>query len=133
MAHHDFPGIKSHADLDLNAMRATDLFAIVTDALLHRQGRVAGADRMVLMRDRRAEQSHDAIAHHLIDGPLIAVDRRHHPFQHGVEEQAGLLGVAVSQHFMEPFRSAKSTVTCLRSPSSMFREVRIFSARWLGV
>jgi putative ABC transport system substrate-binding protein len=34
---------------------------------------------------------------------------------------------------MDPFRSAKSTVTCLRSPSRALFEVRIFSARCLGV
>src|SRR6266481_541198 len=34
---------------------------------------------------------------------------------------------------IEPFTSANSTVTCLRSPSRALREVRIFSARCLGV
>src|SRR5262245_17730167 len=34
---------------------------------------------------------------------------------------------------MEPFRSAKRTVTCLRSPSSAALDMRIFSARCLGV
>src|SRR5713101_3478101 len=34
---------------------------------------------------------------------------------------------------IEPFRSAKSTVTCLRSPSRAALEVRIASARCLGV
>src|SRR5712692_9163403 len=34
---------------------------------------------------------------------------------------------------IEPLRSAKRTVTCLRSPSSAALEVRIFSARCLGV
>jgi hypothetical protein len=34
---------------------------------------------------------------------------------------------------MEPLRSAKSTVTCFRSPSNALFEVRIFSARCLGV
>src|SRR5215831_4946817 len=34
---------------------------------------------------------------------------------------------------IEPFRSANSTVTCLRSPSSAVLDVRIFSARCLGV
>jgi hypothetical protein len=33
----------------------------------------------------------------------------------------------------EPLRSAKSTVTCLRSPSSAAFDVRIFSARCFGV
>src|SRR6266508_2812987 len=34
---------------------------------------------------------------------------------------------------VEPLRSANSTVTCLRSPSIAAFEVRIFSARCLGV
>src|SRR5262245_32075924 len=34
---------------------------------------------------------------------------------------------------IEPLRSANSTVTCLRSPSRAALEVRIFSARCLGV
>src|SRR5262245_11866985 len=34
---------------------------------------------------------------------------------------------------MDPLRSAKRTVTCLRSPSRAALEVRIFSARCLGV
>src|SRR5215470_9498358 len=34
---------------------------------------------------------------------------------------------------IEPLRSAKSTVTCLRSPSRADLEVRIFSARCFGV
>src|SRR5712691_11024164 len=34
---------------------------------------------------------------------------------------------------IEPFMSAKSTVTCLRSPSSAALEVRIFSAMCFGV
>src|SRR6266568_3383387 len=39
----------------------------------------------------------------------------------------------LSASSIEPFTSAKSTVTCLRSPSRAGREVRIFSARCLGV
>src|SRR5438445_3410279 len=34
---------------------------------------------------------------------------------------------------MEPFMSANSTVTCLRSPSRALFEMTIFSARCLGV
>jgi hypothetical protein len=51
-----------------------------------------------------AEQRHNPIAHHLIDGPLIAVDRRHHAFQHRAEELAVLLGVAIGQHFHGAFQ-----------------------------
>src|SRR4029450_6069541 len=42
-------------------------------------------------------------------------------------------GSRSASSFIEPLRSAKSTVTCLRSPSSAALEVRIFSARCLGV
>ena len=46
---------------------------------------------MVLVRDRRAEQRHDPIAHHLVHGAFVAVNRLHHYFEHGVQELAGLL------------------------------------------
>jgi predicted ATPase len=42
-------------------------------------------------------------------------------------------GPTSSARSIEPFTSAKSTVTCFRSPSSALREVRIFSARCFGV
>src|SRR5438552_18522187 len=42
-------------------------------------------------------------------------------------------GSSCSASSIEPFTSAKSTVTCLRSPSSALRARRIFSARCRGV
>src|SRR5262245_35399216 len=42
-------------------------------------------------------------------------------------------GSTFSPRSIEPLRSAKSTVTCFRSPSRAEREVRIFSARCFGV
>src|SRR5262249_17208432 len=42
-------------------------------------------------------------------------------------------GSTCSARSIDPFTSAKSAVTCLRSPSSALRDVRIFSARCLGV
>src|SRR5438132_180975 len=42
-------------------------------------------------------------------------------------------GSRSASNSIEPLRSAKRTVTCLRSPSSEALEVRIFSARCLGV
>ena len=52
---------------------------------------------MVLEGERRAEESHDAVAHHLVHRALVAVHGLHHLFQHGVEETLGVLGVAVRQ------------------------------------
>src|SRR5215470_16775948 len=42
-------------------------------------------------------------------------------------------GSRSARNSIDPLSSAKSTVTCLRSPSSARRDVRIFSARWRGV
>jgi hypothetical protein len=61
------------------------------------------------------------------------MDGVHHELEHWVEELARLLGIAVGQQPIEPFRSAKRTVTCLRSPSRALFKVRIFSARCFGV
>jgi hypothetical protein len=47
----------------------------------------------------RAEQRHDAVAHHLVHRTLVAMDRLHHPFQDRIENLARLLGVAVGQEF----------------------------------
>ncbi len=33
----------------------------------------------------------------LVDGALVAVDRLHHPLEHGIEELARLLGIAVGE------------------------------------
>ena len=52
---------------------------------------------MVLVGERRAEQRHDAVAHDLVHGALVAVHRLHHALEHRIEERARLLGVAVGE------------------------------------
>ena len=76
---------------------ALDLVRVLLDRLLHPERGVAGAHGVVLVGERRAEERHDPVAHHLVDGALVAVDGLHHPLEHGVEELAGLLGVAVGE------------------------------------
>src|SRR5262245_5494856 len=49
------------------------------------------------MSERRAEERHDAVAHDLIDGALVVMDRFHHPFEDRVEKLAGLLGISVDE------------------------------------
>ena len=70
----------------------------------------------------------------LADGGVVHVeivaDGPHHDLSR-VEADADLHLSASNS--MEPLRSAKSTVTCLRSPSMAALEVRIFSARCGGV
>jgi hypothetical protein len=91
--------VEANPDLHLNAMSAAHFFAVATDGLLHGQRRIAGPDGMVFVRNWRPKQGHNAIAHDLIHGPLIAVHGGHHALQHRIEELTGLLWVAVRQQF----------------------------------
>ncbi len=78
-------------------MRAEDTLRVLRDRLLHPQRRVARPHGVVLVGERRAEQRHDPIAHHLVDGAFVAVDGFHHPLEHGIEQLARFLGVAISE------------------------------------
>ena len=59
------------------------------------------------MPDRRAEEGHDPVAHHLVHGALVVVDGLHHAFKDRVEELPGLLGVAVGEQFHGPLQVAE--------------------------
>jgi hypothetical protein len=52
---------------------------------------------VVLVGERGTEQGHDAVTHDLVDGALVTMHRLDHARQHGVEQPARLLGVAVGQ------------------------------------
>jgi hypothetical protein len=82
--------------------------------------------------DRRPEQGHDAVAGVLVDRPLEAV-RRRRGCGSIIGRSCQPSSPSFSESSVEPAMSAKSTVTCLRSPSRAEREVRMRSARCLGV
>ena len=90
-------GIQAHAYADRDAVLSPDALGVPLHRLLHAERGVAGADGVVLVRQRRAEEGHDAIAHHLVHRPLVAVDGRHHVLDDGIEELARLLGVAIGE------------------------------------
>jgi len=52
---------------------------------------------VVLMGQRRAEERHDPVAHHLVHRALVAVDGLHHQREDGIENLARLLGIAVGE------------------------------------
>jgi hypothetical protein len=79
------------------------LLGVLLDRFLHPQRRVAGTHRVVLVGDGRAEQRHNAVAHDLIDGPLVAVDGVHHPAEHGVQDAASIFGIAVGEQLHRAF------------------------------
>ena len=51
---------------------------------------------IVAVRDRRAEQGHDGIAHVLIDGPAVGADDAVNRCEQAAEHRVGLFGPAVA-------------------------------------
>jgi hypothetical protein len=91
------PGVEPDPDLDLHAVRAARVLRVALERFLHPEGGVAGADRVVLVGERRAEERHDAVAHHLVHCALVVMHRRHHAFEDGIEDLTRLLGVTIRQ------------------------------------
>ena len=98
------PELRPDPDLHVESLLAPQLLGIPADGVLHRQGRVAGPHRVVLVRQRRAEERHDPVAQHLVHRALVAVDGLHQPFQDGVEQTPRLLRIAVSQELHRPLQ-----------------------------
>ena len=96
-AHDHLAGVQPDPDLHIEPLSLAQLLGIAADGVLHAQRGIAGAHGMIFMGERRPKQGHDAVAHDLVDRPLVAVDGLHHPLEHRVEELPGLLGVAVGQ------------------------------------
>jgi hypothetical protein len=95
--HHDLARVQPDADLDVHAVGMTRVLRVALDELLHPERRIAGPDGVILMGERGAEERHDPVAHDLVHRPLVPVDGLHHPFQHGIEDVPGLLGIAIGQ------------------------------------
>ena len=96
-AHHDLARVEAEPDLDRSAFRAVNVFRVLLHRFLHPQRRVARPHGVILVGERRAEQRHDPVAHHLVDRALVAVDGLHHVLEDGVEELPRLLGISVGQ------------------------------------
>jgi hypothetical protein len=96
-AHDDLTGVQADADLDDGPVRSSHLVRVLLHALLHAERRIAGTHGVVLVSEWRAEERHDAVAHHLVDRALVAVDRLHHPLEDWIEEFARLLGVTIGE------------------------------------
>jgi hypothetical protein len=104
---HDVSSIQPDADLHGHAMAALHLGGVLLHRGLHGQGGIAGPHRMVLMRQGRTKQRHDAITHDLVHGAFVAMHGVHHALQHRIEELAGLLRVTVRQQLHRAFQIGK--------------------------
>ena len=94
-ADHDFAGVEPDPDLHGHAVRAPRLLGVSIDGFLHAERGITGADGVVFVRDRRAEQCHDPVAHHLVHRALVVVNGVHHVCEDRVEDLARLLRIAV--------------------------------------
>jgi hypothetical protein len=95
--HHDVARIQPDPHTNAEALGPTNRFGIPIGRLLEGERRVARAHRVVFVSERRAEQRHDPVTHHLVDGALVAVDGLHHQLEDGIEKLPSLLGITVSE------------------------------------
>src|SRR5215813_5917574 len=96
-AHNHLARVQSHANPDDRRMRTLRLSGIFRHALLHPERGIASPHRMVFVGEGSAEEGHDAVTHHLIDGSLVAMNGLHQPFEDGIENLASLLRVAIGE------------------------------------
>jgi hypothetical protein len=94
-AHQHLARIEADPDAHLDAVRGARPIRLHPHRALDGERRVAGADRVVLMRDRRAEQRHDAVAQDAVDGALVAVDAVHHRAERRIQDSPGILRIGV--------------------------------------
>jgi hypothetical protein len=94
-AHQHLARIEPDPDADLDAVAGARLVRLRPHRALDRERGVAGAHGVVLVRDRRAEQRHDAVAQDPVDGALVTMDATHHHGQRGIQEPPGVLRIGV--------------------------------------
>src|SRR5216684_1029270 len=95
-ADHDFAGVHTDSNLNRSASFGTLAVGVAADFLLHPQRRIERALRMVLMRNRRAEQREDAVARRLHHVAVVTMGRIDHQLQRRVDDRARFLGVEVA-------------------------------------
>ena len=107
------PGVDADAELELGLL--------VEDPVADGE---RGADRalgVVLVRDRRAEHGHHGVADELLDCAAEALELVAQPRVVRPEQRAHLLRIHLLGARVKPTRSAKRTVTTLRSSSGVSR------------
>jgi hypothetical protein len=92
-ADHHLARVDAHARREADAVLALHLGRVAGDLVTQRERRVAGALGVVLVRDRRPEQRHDAVARVLVDRALEAVHALAQDLEEAVEDAVPLLGV----------------------------------------
>jgi hypothetical protein len=91
-AEDDLARVEAHADAEREPARRERARVVAERGHQVERG-VAAAAGMVLVRDRRAEERHDAVAGELVDRALEAVDAGGQDLEEAVEDAMPLLGI----------------------------------------
>ena len=95
----DVTRVKPHASGEPKAMLALHFGGIAGDFIAQIERRITGALRMILMRNRRAEQRHDAIAGVLVDRAFEAVHTLAQDREEAIEDAMPLFRVELLGQF----------------------------------
>ena len=94
-AHHDLARVDPDPGFDRQISSFAQLSRIAAHFLLHPQGSVERALRMVFVGHRRTEQRKYAVAGRLHDVAVVAMRGVDHQLERGIDDRARLLGVEV--------------------------------------
>ena len=88
---------------------------------------------MVLVRDRCAEQRHDAVAHDSVDRALVAMHGIHHHADRAIEDAACFFRVGAFDDLERAFDVGKQHRDVLALADQQRPGIKDALARWLGV
>src|SRR5262245_35082870 len=97
--YHHFSRVHANSNLYWNSLGLLNSFGILFHRLLHPECGVTGAHRVVLMSQRRTEEGHYPVAHHLVYGSFVAMHGFHHLFENWIENLPGFLWITISEQF----------------------------------
>src|SRR5262245_29115374 len=91
--HDHFTRVHANSNLYWNSIGLLNSFGILFHRLLHSERSVTGSYSVVFMRQRRTEQGHDPVTHHLVYGSFVAMHGFHHLFENRIKNLPGFLWI----------------------------------------
>jgi hypothetical protein len=93
LAHDDLTRVESNPNGEADSLLALELARVGAKLLTEPERRVARPLRVILVRNRRAKEGHDAVAEILVDRPLEAVHALRQDFEEAIENAVPFFGV----------------------------------------
>jgi len=103
LAHDDLSGIEAHANRKIQSARQPQLIGVGPERVAQVQRGVAGALRVVLVGDGRAEQRHDAVAGVLVHRAFEAVHAVGEDLEEAIENLMPLFRIDLLGQFHRAF------------------------------